>query len=160
MNTNLASFHESALIAAQTAYCAHDVAGSDKRLCYQGRITRAVRLQAEAHAAGDAERVKRIQKAIDQVAAEWTAKEKAANVAVARYHGAGGTAQVSVTCQCEECVALVEPTIRYIKLTEEDAVVRRPPTWEEKKREKAMEKQLIRKTGKTLIEYGRAQRDR
>ncbi|MGV1049168.1 MAG: hypothetical protein ACOYD4_11670 [Solirubrobacterales bacterium] len=156
--TQLSNLHETALAAVNVAYLAHDVAGSDKRLCYQGRINRGVRMQAEAHAAGDTERIKRIQVSLDKISAEYRDKEVAARMAVARYHSAGGTAQISVTCQCEECLALVEPTVRYIKLTVEDCVAP-PPAWRQSKYDRGQERAAIRAVGKSAAALVRARRE-
>lgn len=163
MTTQLSSLHEAALAAAQAAYCAHDVPGSDKRLCYSGRVVRAVRLQSEAHKAKDKDRVKRIQVAIDKIEVEWREKAALARQAIARYHSVGGTAQISVTCQCEECMALEEPTVTYVKVVPGDVeeivfVPERRKTWQDVKREKAMEQAKVQKFGKALLEYGRANR--
>lgn len=163
MTTQLSALHEAALAAAQAAYCAHDVPGSDKRLCYSGRVVRAVRLQSEAHKAKDKERIKRIQVAIDKIEVEWREKAALARQAIARYHSVGGTAQISVTCQCEECMAIENPAVHYIKVVPEDV---NPPevefvrrlTWQDKKREAAIEKSRAKKFSQDLLEFGRANR--
>jgi hypothetical protein len=163
MTTQLSALHEAALAAAQAAYCAHDVPGSDKRLCYSGRVVRAVRLQSEAHKAKDKERIKRIQVAIDKIEVEWREKAALARQAIARYHSVGGTAQISVTCQCEECMALDPPTVRHIKVVPSDVEIEfvapeRRATWQDKKREAAIEKSRAKKFSQDLLEFGRANR--
>ena len=161
--TQIANLHQLAVAAVQAAYGAHDVPGSDKRLCYSGRVVRAVRLQSEAHKAKDRERIKRIQASINKIEIEARQKQAEARQAIARYHSVGGTAQIVYTCQCEECLALEEPTVTYVKVVPGDVeevvfVPERRQTWQDVKREKATEQAQVKKFGKALIEYGRANR--